>query len=105
MSEEEVVFNLELNVEPALANVRQVEGLIFRTLGYIQRLGLPADINHAIRIVQQMTMAIRLMHSAMIALEAASGPIGWWRAALGMAGAGFAVAGVAQSMNYETRGT
>jgi len=99
MSEETVTFNLEINVEKAASAIRQVEGLTFRTLGYLQRLGLPENINQAIRLVQRLTMAIRLLHSAIIALEVASGPIGWWRVGLALVGAGFMGAGVMMEMS------
>ena len=109
MSEEAVTFNLEINVEPALQNMRQIEGLSFRTLGYFQRLGLPENINSGIRIVQEATMSLRLLHSAIVSIELASGPIGWWRAALALAGTGFAVGSLVSDLdgsNYSTtRGT
>jgi hypothetical protein len=93
MSEEETVtFNLELNVEPALNSMRQIEGLTFRTLGYMKRLGLPENVNQAIDTIQNVTMTLRLLHSAIIAIELASGPIGWWRAGLAIAGTGLALA-------------
>jgi hypothetical protein len=99
MSEEEVTFNLEINVEPALNSIRQVEGLTFRTLGYMQRLGLPENFNQAIGVVQDFTMVVRLAHSAIIALQLASGPIGWWRAGLAIVGAGFAAASTVASLD------
>jgi hypothetical protein len=94
MSEEAVTFNLEINVEPALNGIRQIEGLTFRTLGYTDRILNAAgakDIAGAVRIFQEITMVVRLAHSAIIAFEMASGPIGWWRAILGLVGAGFMV--------------
>jgi hypothetical protein len=105
MSEESVTFNLELNVEPALQSLRQVEGLTFRTLGYMQRLGLPENMNQAIQLVQRLTMVIRLAHSAIIALEMASGPIGWWRAGLAIVGTVFAVGSFTESAYDIQRGT
>jgi hypothetical protein len=98
MSEEAVTFNLELNVEPAIQNMRQVEGLLFRTFGYLQRLGLPENLNKAIRVVQELTMSIRIAHSAIIAFELAAGPIGWWRAALALTGAAFSAVSTGQEI-------
>lgn len=86
MSEESVTFNLELNVEQAYANVRRLETLIYRSLALAGRLGLPENIDAAIAKVQRMAMMIRLLHTSIIALEAASGPIGWALAGVGLAG-------------------
>lgn len=88
------IATIEEKTNSAAFSTRQVEMLLFRTLGYMQRLGLPEDINHAIRIIQRVTMAIRMVHTSIAALEVASGPIGWWRLGLTMAGVGFAVGGV-----------
>jgi len=99
VSEESVTFNLELNVESAIANMRQLEGLTFRTLGYMQRFGLPENVNQALGVIQSFTMAVRLAHSAMIALELASGPLGWWRAGLAIVGTGFALASTAAQLD------
>jgi len=87
MSEETVTFNLELNTEPAINNVRRLETLVYRTLGLMRRLGLPEDISQAIYKVQRLIMVLRLAHTAMIALSLASGPIGYALAAVGIASA------------------
>ena len=85
--EETVTFNLELNVEPALLdNVRQVEGLLTRTFGFLNRLGLPPQIERAINTLQRLIMTIRILHSAVIAFES-SNPLGLWRSALAVGSA------------------
>jgi len=102
-SDESVIFNLELNVEPLLDNARQIEGLLSRSLGYMQRLTGNEDLNNALRMVQRVTMAIRLLHSAIIAMELASGPIGWWRVGLALAGAGFTIGGIVSEVGYDAQ--
>lgn len=87
MSEETVIFNLELNVEQALDNARRLDLLLYRSLALLGRLGLPENIDQAIAKVQRLVMTIRLLHTAAIALEAASGPIGWALALVGVASA------------------
>lgn len=77
MSEETVTFNLELNVEQTLGQVRQLETLLYRSLSLMRRLGLPEEVSQAIYVIQRLVMSIRLLHTAMIMLESASGPIGW----------------------------
>jgi hypothetical protein len=87
VSEETVTFNLELNVEQAIDNARRLELLLYRSIALLGRLGLPENIDQAISKVQRLIMTIRLLHTAMIALEAASGPIGWALALVGVASA------------------
>ena len=98
MSEETAIFNLELNVEQALSEVRRLETLVVRTLGLVKRFGLPEDINSAISLIQRMTMTIRILHTAMIALQVASGPIGWALAAVGITAAAITAYDVAYEM-------
>ena len=82
MSEETVTFNLEINVEQTFSQVRRLELLLYRTIGLIRRLGLPENIEEAISKIQRLVMVIRLAHSAIIAFQVASGPIGWALAAV-----------------------
>ena len=82
--EETVTFNLDLIVDKAIDNARRLETLLFRTLGLLGRLGLPENIDQAIAKVQRLIMTIRLLHTAMIALQTAAGPIGWALAAIGI---------------------
>jgi len=101
MSEETVTFNLELNTEQALSSIRQLEGLLYRSLALIRRLGLPEDMNQAIYEMQRMIMTIRLLHTAIILLESASGPIGWLRAGVAT---GTTLVGLGSTIEYEMRG-
>ena len=87
LSEETVTFNLELNIEGAIDNARRLETLLYRSIGLLGRLGLPENIDAAIAKVQHLVMVIRLLHTAAIALEAASGPLGWALALVGVASA------------------
>jgi hypothetical protein len=92
MSEETVTFNLELNVEKAFSASRRIELIIFRALGLWNRLcrmlGLPDDspIMAITQKVQQIVMVIRQLHTSLILIESASGPLGWAMAALSVAG-------------------
>jgi hypothetical protein len=77
MSEETVTFNLELNVEPVEDSFRRVESLLFRTLGLLRRISGNENVDKAISAIQRLVGIIRLAHSAWIAFQAATGPIGW----------------------------
>ena len=85
MSEETVTFNLEINVEQAFSTVRKLELIAYRTINLLRRMGLPENVDDAIAKVQRFIMTVRLAHSAILAFEAASGPIGWIMAGLGIA--------------------
>lgn len=63
--------------------MRKLETLFYRSLSLMNRLGLPANIDQAIMKVQRLAMTIRLLHTSMLALEAASGPLGWALAIVG----------------------
>jgi len=88
MSEEfNVAFNLELITEELISEARRLETLLFRSLGLLRRLGLPEDISQGIYKIQRMVMVIRMLHTAMLAFQAATGPIGWALALVGGASA------------------
>ncbi len=103
MSEETVTWNLDINVTQAQSELRKVEFLLFRTLGILNRLGLPEDIQKGIAELQRLIMIVRLTHTALIALQTASGPIGWAMAGLSVA---TLTISAAEEFRYdETRGT
>lgn len=98
MSEETVTFNLELNVEKSFSSMRRVELILFRVLGLWGRmcrlLGVPEDapVTQIVEKVQRLVMIFRQLHTTIIFLEAASGPIGW--AMLGISAAGTTMAAI-----------
>lgn len=103
MSEETIIFNLELNVENAFSSVRKIELILFRALGLWQRfcklLGLPPDspINVIAQKAQQIVMIARTIHTAAVLIESASGPLGWIMAALSVGSAAVQVADMASA--------
>lgn len=78
-----------MNVEEALTNIRRAQTVLYRTLGLMRRLGLPEDMEVAVTTVQRLIMVMNQLRLAAIALQAASGPIGWAMAAVSI-GASFA---------------
>jgi len=96
LSEEYLVtFNLELNVEQAYAEIRKLQTLLYRVVALLRRLGLPEEIDRALAIIQRTIMAARLLYTSLLALEAASGPLGWALAIVGVTSAAVSVADVA----------
>ncbi len=83
MTEHDVVVNLDINAAKAETQLRQVETLLYRSLALFGRLGLPENIDAAINKVERLVMVIRLLHTSAIALEAATGPVGWALAGVG----------------------
>lgn len=89
-TQEDIVFNLEINTESTMSKLRQVEFIIFRAIGLWARmcrmLGIPEDSPMMIAIdrIQKITMLIRGLHTAVIMLNAAQGPIGWAKAGIGV---------------------
>ena len=88
MAEETITFNLELNVEQTIHEIRRLETLLFRTISLLRRLGLPENVSETAAKIQRLIMTIRMLHTALVALETATGPIGW---ALAVVGIGTAV--------------
>ena len=101
-TEETITFNLELNVEQAFSKTRQIETLLFRVLRLFGRiskiLGIPEDSPASVIIerIQKIVMMVRLLHTSVILLETASGPIGWVKLGVGAATAGVATIDIAQ---------
>jgi len=95
-----VTFNLELNVEQTLSEIRRLETLLFRTISLIRRLGLPEDIDALISKIQRTIMTVRILHTSLIALQAASGPVGFALAGVGIATAALSFTDVIQTGMY-----
>ena len=93
MSEESVVFNLELQIsEMTTSQLRQTMLVATRAIELLRRMGLPENIDAGIAKLQRLVMAIRVTHTALIALETALMP-GAGIARLALAGLGLAAAG------------
>lgn len=84
ITDQDVSFSLEVNVEPGYTTVRRLQTLIYRTLGLFRRMGLPEKLDEAISKVQRFIMVVNQARLAVIALNAASGPIGWGLALIGV---------------------
>jgi hypothetical protein len=101
-----VSLSLELNTQQAEASVRQCLTLLNKTLYLVQQLGggdpdvqrLINNLNRAIALMNQLRLTV-------IALEAASGPVGWALAGVGLALTALSATDFVQDMFYDaTRG-
>ena len=79
--DEDVSFSLEVNVQPALTELRKVETVLYRSLALAEKMGLAntAEIRQRLALLNQ----IRLAYLAVQAARLASGdPIAWALAAV-----------------------
>lgn len=86
-SEDHVVsFSLEVNVEEAQQEIRKLQTVLYRTLGLMLKFTGKGNVSEAITRLQRMIAITNQLRLAFIALHAASGPIGWALAIIGVAG-------------------
>ena len=85
IADEGVSFSLEVNVETAYENIRKIETVVYRLFGLFRRLGLPEKIDDAIMKVQRLIAVLNSLRLTIIALQAASGPLGLALALMGLA--------------------
>lgn len=100
-----VSFSLEVNIEKAYEDLRRVQTVLYRTMGLLQRMGLPEDVDRAI---WQLRTMIRIANKARLALAAlqmarmaAGDPIAWAMAGVSLAELGFSTVDAARAV--ETR--
>lgn len=74
--DETVSFSLEVNIEEAYTQLRKYETLLHRTLGLINRMGLPEDLKDTIALIQRTIAMINKLRLTLIALQTATGPLG-----------------------------
>ena len=99
VEDHQISFSLEINVEEAYENLRRVQTALFRTFSILRRMGLPEDVTRGLELVQRLISTLNQLRLTMIALEAASGPLGWWLALTGLASTQFAAVNVVQEVH------
>lgn len=97
----EINYLLTVSAEDAMTELRKVERLLFRTLSLFERMGLSPDVQQAINQLQRLIMTVRSVQVAINLMYAASGPVGWALAAVGLGTAVFMTADFAESLNYD----
>lgn len=65
----EEVTRFKEKVEEAKISAREYEYLLYRITSLTRQMGLPPQIDDAIRKIQQMVLVVRVLHAAMIAME------------------------------------
>jgi len=102
IEDHKVSFSLEINTEQADTSMRKLYATVYRTLNLIERMGLPPEVTRFLREIEKMIRILNQLRLAMLAVQAAAGPIGWAYAAVSVAT--FAVS-ASDSFYQDTRGT
>ena len=96
--DETVSFSLEINVQEAYTNARQLQTILSRTAGLMRRMGLPENVDAAMMKLQRITATANAARLAMIAFTTATGPLGWGMAAVAIGAVAFSVADLAMEL-------
>ena len=89
IEEEKVSFSLEVNVEEALTKFRQLQTVLYRTIGIFERMGLSPEARALANNIQRMITLFNMLRLAAIAAHTAMGPLGWTLAAIAIVETGF----------------
>jgi len=90
MSEEQnIIFNIDVNVDDAKANIQELNKLFTTYLSLARRAGLPENLIAAMSRLQQARVAVQALIRSIYILYAASGPVGWIIGLGGLAVSGF----------------
>jgi len=82
----ELTRKLEQQTQRTSPKLSQAISLAYGLLSIFKRMGLPDDVEAGISRVMRLISVLNMLRTSMIALEAASGPIGWALAAIGAVG-------------------
>lgn len=82
--DETVSFSLEVNVEKAYEDWRRFQTVVYRTLGLLRQISGDENLDRAIAKVQRFIAIVNQARLAVIAFQAASGPLGWALAGIGL---------------------
>lgn len=78
--------------------LNEVISLAYGLTSILSRLGLNEDVTRALRQLQSLISTLNMLRTSMLALYAASGPVGWALAGIGVIGAGVSMAGTVENM-------
>lgn len=74
---------------------RELEYLTYRVISVLGRLGLPPKIDACLTKIQQVILAVRLLHTSLMLLESST-PYGWALAAVSLVSAGITISAAAE---------
>ena len=85
--ETETLPRLKTRTESTMKKFLQFQSLLYGTLGLLRRMG--GGDENVMRIIaktQQLISTLNMLRISIMALQAASGPLGWGLAVIGLAG-------------------
>lgn len=95
------MVELDVTTQKLSVSLRQEITLLASSLALTRRMGLSEDINEGIARIQRLITTLNALRVSILAVQAASGPIGWGLAAVGIAASFVSVVDLIES---ETRG-
>jgi hypothetical protein len=72
-----IAYALTVNTEMAYSDVKKLEIVLVRCLGYAERLTGDPNLKNGINTVQNAIVALKSLQQVMRMTQIASGPIGW----------------------------
>ena len=78
---------LKTETAHAVGGLREAEYIFYRLSSLLTRIGLPPDMQKAVQVAQHLLLTIRMLHSAIILMEAST-PYGWLLAGISIATTG-----------------
>ena len=100
----DIDFNLKVDTTKTEVDILKLQMLINRTMSttsrLLERLNAPENIRSAIMNVQRLITLLNTLRLTILAVEAASGPIGWALAGVGIV----ATALTAEDFIWDIRG-
>jgi len=97
------IEDLKTQISSALPSFGRLESVLFRALSLTRRLGLPESMDRAIQKVERMIMAVQLLHTSLITIEAST-PYGWIMALLSVSGVAITTAEMTHEFMGDVQG-
>lgn len=90
---EELVFDIKADITQATREFKDFNNVLsqsisalYGTMALMRRMGLPESQQEALRDLMRIISLLNMARTSILALQAASGPIGWAMAGIGLLG-------------------
>lgn len=82
-------------------NLRAVSTAIYGAIGLLRRMGFGENVDAALLKIQQLISMANMLRLSLISLQAASGPLGWVMAGVGVMGSLATVGGFIEDLGWD----
>jgi hypothetical protein len=90
-----IEFSIEIGgLDMSHREIRMLEIALYRLMGQIKKVTGKDNIGQAFAEIQRITLIARIATTALYALNAAEGPVGWLFAITSVSATGFAIGGL-----------